>query len=118
MTSQDRIDLVRTYYDLVDAKDDSMFELFHPESTYERPGYKPLEGRAEIEDFYRQDRVIESGSHSLETVIASDNLVAVEGSFSGVLRDGRDVTIRFAEFFEIEDSKFLRRRSYFFVPSV
>lgn len=114
----DPAELARRYYELVDANDDSVFDLFHPEATYERPGYKLLEGRTEIEAFYRQERVIESGSHTLRSVIASGNQVAVEGSFSGVLRDGRDVAIRFAEFFEVDSSTFKGRRSYFFVPSV
>jgi len=68
--------------------------------------------------FYRADRVIESGRHSLSNVIAAGDDVAVEGGFSGVLRDGKIVDVRFADFFRVSDGRFRQRQTYFFAASV
>ena len=92
--------------------------LFADDAVYERPGYEPLRGKSAIEAFYRVDRVIESGRHALSSVIAAGEDVAVEGGFSGVLRDGKNADVRFADFFRLSDGRFQRRHTYFFAPSV
>ncbi|MGV9270180.1 nuclear transport factor 2 family protein [Kitasatospora sp. NPDC003701] len=111
---------VRHYYELVDASDiEGLLDLFAPDAVYHRPGYPPLIGRAELECFYGADRVIAEGTHSLRTVVVSDDQVAVQGEFSGTLKDGSRVTLRFADFFALrEDGRFARRDTFFFSPMV
>ncbi|MFF5250947.1 nuclear transport factor 2 family protein [Streptomyces leeuwenhoekii] len=120
IVAEKAIRLVERYYDLVDRNDiPGLVSLFTPDVVYERPGYPPLRGIGELERFYRQDRVIESGKHSLRGVAADNELIAVHGDFTGRLRDGEDVCVRFADFFQVaRDGLFRRRDTYFFSPRV
>ncbi len=111
---------VRRYYELVDRADlDELVQLFASDTVYHRPGYPVLHGRDEVERFYRADRVIREGAHHLSTVVATGSEVAVHGEFRGVLRDGSDVVVRFADFFTLtDDGRFARRDTFFFAPLV
>jgi hypothetical protein len=45
--------------------------------------------------------------------------VAIQGSFHGVLRDGKIVDVRFADFFTIgSDGTISRRDTFFFAPLI
>jgi ketosteroid isomerase-like protein len=114
------VSAVRRYYMLVDADDVmGLIGLFAPDARYHRPGYQPLTGRRELERFYREDRVIAKGAHTLTAIVAADRDVAVQGEFSGVLRDGRKASLRFADFFSFgADGLIARRDTFFFTPSV
>ena len=113
------VSIVRHYYELVDGRDvDGLVALFHPDATYRRPGYDPLVGRAAIERFYREERVIVSGAHRLRSIVTGGDDVAVEGSFTGELRDGRSVTLDFADFFTVQSDLIVVRTTYFFVAAV
>jgi ketosteroid isomerase-like protein len=117
---QTRENLVRSYYRLVDSNDvDGLVALFEPDSTYHRPGYPPLVGRTALERFYRGERVIDTGEHRLSTVVTDGDTTAVHGEFHGVLRDGRTVELRFADFFTFgPEGGFARRDTFFFAPMV
>jgi steroid delta-isomerase len=114
------LDQVRSYYQLVDDGDvDGLVALFEPDSTYHRPGYPPLRGHAELTRFYRGERVIDTGEHRLSTVVTDGDTTAVHGEFHGVLRDGRRVALRFADFFTFgTEGRFARRDTFFFAPLV
>jgi ketosteroid isomerase-like protein len=111
---------VRQYYRLVDDDDvDGLLDLFAPDAVYHRPGYPPLNGRADLARFYGGDRVIAAGTHLLHMVVADGDQVAAHGEFSGVLKDGREVRLRFADFFAVgADGRFARRDTFFFSPMV
>jgi ketosteroid isomerase-like protein len=111
---------VRRYYETVDADAvEELVALFAAAAVYRRPGYEPLVGRPAIERFYRDQRVIESGGHTLTHVIADGAAVAVHGEFAGVLKDGKRVALRFADFFEFDaQGLFARRDTFFFTPAV
>ena len=115
-----QVTAVRRYYLLVDADEvAALVGLFAPDAHYYRPGYQPLTGRAELERFYREERVIAKGSHTLTGIVAACLDVAVQGEFSGELRDGRQVSLRFADFFSFgPDDLVTRRATYFFAPLV
>ena len=109
---------VRKYYELVDLGDiPGLIRLFAPDASYHRPGYPPLVGRAELERFYREQRVIKEGSHMLTMVVAAGCDVAVHGEFKGTLRNGQRVAARFADFFSFgSDGHCVRRDTFFFSP--
>lgn len=108
-------DRIRALYSLVDAGDlDGLAALFAEDARYTRPGYPELVGRTAIDRFYRQDRVIASGQHTLESVMTSGDEVAVRGSFDGLLRDGRPVAHRFAEYFALNSARQVVMRETFF----
>ncbi|MFJ1767382.1 nuclear transport factor 2 family protein [Amycolatopsis sp. NPDC088138] len=111
---------MRHYYRLVDRGDvEGLIALFDTDAVYHRPGYQPLHGHEELRHFYLEDRVIRDGRHDLDTVIASDDEVAVHGSFRGMLHDGNEVDVRFADFFTFQsDGSFSRRDTFFFAPLV
>ncbi|MGR6914288.1 nuclear transport factor 2 family protein [[Actinomadura] parvosata] len=111
---------IRRLYELIDEGNvPALAGLFHPDAVYHRPGYAPLRGREEIARFYREDRVIREGAHTLGDIITDGDRTAVHGDFTGVLRDGTEVTHRFAEFFEHDpDGLLLRRETFFFIAHV
>jgi steroid Delta-isomerase len=111
---------VRRYYDLVDAGDVAgLVDLFTADGSYHRPGYEPLVGRSALTGFYSGQRVIKEGKHTLRTIVAQDHEVAVHGEFEGVLRDGKEVSLRFSDFFVLDSAgKFTRRDTFFFAPLV
>ncbi|MFB9904306.1 nuclear transport factor 2 family protein [Allokutzneria oryzae] len=111
---------VRTYYELVDAGDvEGVVGLFDDDAVYLRPGYAPLRGHAALRSFYRTDRVIASGHHHLGEFVVAGRTVVVRAHFSGDLKNGSRVSLRFADFFEVsDDARFLRRETFFFTPTV
>lgn len=110
---------VRRYYELVDSGDlEGMLSLFDDDIVYRRPGYAPLEGMAQLRTFYEAERVIEHGRHTVTSLDASDDRVCVEGTFRGTLRDGRDASLRFADFFSFAGPRIIRRDTYFDAPLV
>jgi ketosteroid isomerase-like protein len=108
------------YYQRVDAGDvPGLLALFTEDAVYRRPGYPPLIGRDALERFYREQRIIRAGCHSLAATVAQGDSVAVHGVFEGALRDGRQVTLRFADFFEFTGAGVIRARdTFFFAPLV
>ncbi|MDA5145781.1 nuclear transport factor 2 family protein [Streptomyces sp. AD681] len=116
----DPVHTVRTYYDLVDAGDVSgLVQLFAVDAEYHRPGYDRLSGRAELERFYREERVIADGRHRLSKIVSQGREVAVHGTFEGVLRDGTKTSVRFADFFSVNPTgTFSVRETFFYAPLV
>ncbi|MFD7612811.1 nuclear transport factor 2 family protein [Streptomyces sp. NPDC059828] len=116
----DREKRIHHYYELVDAGDvPGLVELFAPEAVYRRPGYEPLVGRAALERFYREDRVIKEGRHALSAALVQEDGAAVHGTFEGTLHNGREVSLRFADFFTFSaDGAFRTRDTFFFAPLV
>lgn len=114
------VDQVLRYYQLVDAQDIAgLVDLFTADATYARPGYDTIVGHEGLSRFYAEERVIDDGQHVIQTLIAEDSRVAVNGEFHGRLRDGSDVHIRFADFFELSVAgRFQRRDTFFFAPLV
>ncbi|MGO1398889.1 MAG: nuclear transport factor 2 family protein [Brevibacterium yomogidense] len=112
-------DLARHYYTVVDAGDaDTTVALFAPEATYDRPGYDTLTG-PQIGEFYRGERVIVSGAHTVTEIIADGRRAAIRGTFDGVLKDGAEAHEGFADFMEFDDKdRIAKRTTYFFRAAV
>ncbi|MFT7835804.1 nuclear transport factor 2 family protein [Saccharothrix sp. BKS2] len=111
---------VRRYYERVDAGEvDGLLALFAPDVVYDRPGYPVMRGRDALAEFYGGQRVISSGTHTLEQVTAEESVVAVHGEFAGVLKDGSEAKLRFADFFTLAaDGLISRRITFFHAPVV
>ncbi|MFJ4634867.1 nuclear transport factor 2 family protein [Streptomyces hygroscopicus] len=93
--------------------------LFAETAVYRRPGYEPMRGQADLMAFYTGERVIAEGKHTVVTTVADGRRVAVNGVFEGVLKDGREVSLEFADFFELDAAlRFARRDTFFFAPMV
>ncbi|WP_314176409.1 alpha/beta fold hydrolase [Streptomyces winkii] len=111
---------VRRYYTLVDAQDfTALVELFAPTAVYRRPGYEPLVGRKALAEFYGGERVILQGRHAITELVAADGKVAVNGRFSGTVKGGKEVDLKFADFFTLDaEGRFAARDTFFFAPMV
>lgn len=112
--------LAHELYHRVDTGDiDGLVAMFTEDAEYHRPGYPPAVGHAGIDHFYRYERVLASGVHTLEAVAASGNHLAVRGSFVGAKHDGTAVELRFSDFFTLaDDHRFVRRETFFSAPLV
>lgn len=111
--------LVCRYYDTVDSGDDNATaDLFAPDGAYDRPGYDTMVGE-EIRTFYLENRVIESGKHTLLDIIINGNQAASRGEFNGKLKDGSDASEGFADFFVFNaEGQIAKRTSYFYRAAV
>ncbi|OLF06969.1 hypothetical protein BLA60_29355 [Actinophytocola xinjiangensis] len=112
--------LAHEFYARVDAGDiDGLVAMFTDDAEYHRPGYPPVLGQSGMDHFYRFERVIAGGAHTLDGVAVTGDEVAVRGSFAGTKRDGSPARHRFAEFFTLgTDGRFARRETFFSAPLV
>jgi steroid delta-isomerase len=120
MADRVALEKIHAYYRMVDAGDfDGLLNLFTNDAVYCRPGYPTLRGHAHLSRFYRELRVIKQGRHTISRAVVRYPQVAVQGEFDGVLSSDQQVSLRFADFFVIEeDGRFSRRDTFFFVPLV
>jgi ketosteroid isomerase-like protein len=106
--------IVRSYYDHVDAhRLEELLALFDEEIVYERQGTPLIVGIAALRRFYEQERIIDSGVHTLDQVLTGADWVAVRGRFDGRLRDGQQVRIRFTDWHHFRNGRIIRRESLF-----
>jgi steroid delta-isomerase len=106
--------LALKYYATVDAGDpEATTALFAADATYDRPGYDTFAGPA-IGDFYRGDRIIVSGAHTVTEVVVDGNRAATRGEFNGKLKDGSDAHEGFADFFEFDAAGLIAKRTTYF----
>jgi ketosteroid isomerase-like protein len=111
--------LIEQLFQTIDTRDwDKLPPFFATDIVYERPGYEPLVGLEQLLNFYRNVRVIASGSHSLEKLVLDDTCGACWGRFVGLHRDGSMIDERFADVYTFHDGRIATRRSYFFRPAV
>ncbi|TCJ90653.1 ketosteroid isomerase-like protein [Dermacoccus sp. SAI-028] len=111
---------IRRYYEVVDAGDvEGVLDISTDDATYCRPGYEPMAGREALRAFYSGDRVIESGRHSVTSLLIDGDEAFVRGEFNGVLKDGSDAHLEFADFFRFgADDRIAYRQTYFYAPLV
>ncbi|MFB6094326.1 MAG: nuclear transport factor 2 family protein [Halanaeroarchaeum sp.] len=101
--SQSNAGTVRRYYDLVDEDAvGALVDLFAPDVVYERPGQDRIEGREELERFYREGRPLSAGTHEVHRVIEGREAVATRGTFTGE-QDGEAVELGFADVFTFDE---------------
>jgi ketosteroid isomerase-like protein len=116
--SEHRRAVVLSYYRNVDAEDfDAVLSIFHPDAVYHRPGYEPLSGIARLTSFYKDQRVIASGQHSVDGIVVDGEFGSAWGTFTGLSRNGDLLEMTFCEVWGFARDLVTYRRSYFFVPA-
>jgi ketosteroid isomerase-like protein len=111
--------IITELFHAVDNRDwDVLARIFHPDIVYERPGYAPFVGIERLLQFYQHERILASGQHHLDQIVAENDHAACWGRFVGVKKDGQPADVQFADVYSFEDGKIKTRRSYFFQPSV
>jgi ketosteroid isomerase-like protein len=92
--------------------------IFHPDITYERPGYQPFIGIDQVLQFYANERMISSGQHKIEHIMVDHNCGVCWGHFVGILKDGTKADERFVDVYQFYQNSIIERRSYFFRPAI
>jgi len=117
MSSPD--ELVRRLLNSVDAKDwVELATLVTPDVVYDRPGYRTLNGLAEFMDFYTHIRVVADGRHRLDSLLTDERTGFCWGHFDGTNRDGEPIAEVFADWYQFEDGRISRRRTFFYRPAI
>lgn len=112
-------ELALAYYEAVDSGDTHrVLSMFRPDAVYRRGGYAPIEGAAELRDFYDNVRIIDSGEHTVHSVICEGSRAAVRGRFDGVSRGGEQLAVEWADFFDYDGDLIRERTTYFFTAGV
>src|SRR5438105_638319 len=90
--------LIEELFRAVDTSDyAALMAIFHPAIVYERPGYAPCSGLDQLMHFYKDVRVIGSGKHIIEKIVADGDYAACWGQFMGVKKTGESISERFAD---------------------
>lgn len=98
------------YYEYIDADQyDALFDLFSDDITYHRSGQPTLDGKPAFEQFYRDDRPLDDGSHTIHDYIVDDDRVCVQGRFDGTLH-GDAVAFEFADIHRFDDDGLIEER--------
>jgi ketosteroid isomerase-like protein len=112
-------ELIFTLFCAVDSSDwNLLVKCFDKNIIYERPGYQPFIGLAQLLNFYKYERIIASGEHKIEHIVIEGNHGVCWGKFIGLHKNGSQINERFADVYSFENGKFKTRRSYFFRPTV
>ena len=96
----------------------SLTRIFQVDIVYERPGYAPLVGIDRLLEFYRNERIIASGTHHPWHIVTTQDAGACWGHFIGIGKDGSKINERFADCYTFEEGKIKTRISYFFQPAI
>jgi ketosteroid isomerase-like protein len=113
------ITAIRSMFDAIDeCAWDRLGDFYNRDCVYERPGYPPLEGLTTLETFYRHERRIASGRHVVVDHYEKPDGIMVIGEFSGTLRDGAPVSLRYADAYDFAGGLIGRRRTFFYTPLV
>lgn len=112
-------DLITTMFEVIDLQSWTDLEtFFHEDVVYERPGYDPIRGIQNLMHFYKERRVIASGTHELEGITADREYAACWGRFVGTHKDGSPLDERFSDVYTVKNGQIATRRSFFFRPAV
>ncbi|WP_329314352.1 nuclear transport factor 2 family protein [Streptomyces sp. NBC_01262] len=111
--------LVTELFSIIDGcRWDDLPGVFAPDCVYDRPGYEPLIGLARIQLFYREERVIGSGSHHVLHVVSNLEAAACWGRFTGVSKIGHPLDEEFADTYTVRNSRIVHRQTYFYRPAI
>lgn len=112
-------DIIMQYFNIVDErKFDDLSLVFHHDIVYERPGYPPLVGLERTIAFYKHERILASGIHTVEGIISEGNTCVCWGKFIGTTHSKEAVDERFADLMIFSNDKIKKRTTYFFRPAV
>lgn len=92
--------------------------LFDEDIIYERPGYAPLRGRAQVMHFYRHERAVAEGRHELIDVAAGNDRISCHGRFVGRSKRNEPLDLSFCDFYVLRDGRLLFRKTFFYVPLI
>lgn len=104
-------------YSAIDAQDwPAVLRFYKTDCVYQRPGYKPIRGKEELDAFYRHHRAIASGQHRVHRWLRNENQSVAIGEFEGRLKTAEPVYLRYADLFTFDGGLIAARETFFFAP--
>jgi ketosteroid isomerase-like protein len=112
-----RRQFIENMFAAVDASDwDRLQGFYHPQCSYDRPGFAAIEGVGQLMRFYSDERPIKSGLHRVDAVLEEDGGACAFGAFDGRLRTGEAISLRFADRYVFDGEVIRARTTYFYAP--
>jgi len=109
--SQDIITQMFSIYD--SSKWDDLYGIFTSDIVYCRPGQKMLQGIEDVVTFFKTDRPVASGKHTIHKIFSvRDNLYCVLGWFTGKLKNGSTFDAGFVDLLGFQGHKINLRKTY------
>lgn len=105
----DAADLVRRYYDALDAREYGALEEVLASDFVQRRPDRAFEGRDAFVRFMRDDRPNPNTRHAVDAIVDGGERVAVRGR---VLDESSTERFEFADFFEVAGDRIVRLETY------
>lgn len=114
------IELVTSMFQSIDAGAwPALRQFFAPHCVYERPGFAKIVGLDALHRFYSEERQVAVGRHTrLHAYHDPFNGMVATGEFSGVLKNGEEVSAEFADLYRFQGSLIVHRKTYFYAPLI
>ena len=96
---------------------DSLSKLLSTDTVYEVSGFPRFDGKDAVMDYYENIRPIESGEHTIDSIVAEENKAVCCGRFVGTKKNGELVDVLFADELGFENFRIKQRRVYFCQPA-
>ncbi|MGI9279481.1 MAG: nuclear transport factor 2 family protein [Endozoicomonas sp.] len=110
---------IEYFFQAIDSGNwDSLSLFLADEVIYERPGYSPLVGKKMVLDFYKNVRIIKTGTHIVKGFTYSDDMLSYHGSFTGESYNGDKLSVDYCDFCNIKNGLLHHRKTFFHVASV
>jgi ketosteroid isomerase-like protein len=108
-------DVVRRYFYCLDHEDwVQMRELWHEDGVLRAVGARPRDGIEEVMDLFGKLFVPWVRHEDAPTrIIAADETVTVEVTFTGTTEDGREVAFDAVDVFDLRDGKIERMSNWY-----
>lgn len=118
MSNQHRDVIVACFAAVDEGNVAGLLRGYAEDVVYERPGYPRITGRDALDHFYRVERTIARGRHTIDGVLCENGRGAAWGSFTGVSRAGDRLAERWCDIYVFERDLIVFRRTHFFRPGV
>ncbi|MCF6436723.1 MULTISPECIES: nuclear transport factor 2 family protein [Pseudoalteromonas] len=111
--------IIENMFLIIDSGEfDRLVEVFHPDVVYQRPGYSNIEGLEDLENFYKNVRVVRRGLHTINDLVCEGEKLVCIGAFEGENSKGQSLETRFSDVYQLKDGKISHRETYFFKPYI
>lgn len=108
---------VNQYYTALDSNNlEGVFRLFAQDIDYNRCGFE-IKGLEALKAFFFNERTMR-GNHTVESMIAEENVVASRGNFIGKNAEGGDVHLQFSEFYFFDKDGLINKRCSYLAMGV
>jgi ketosteroid isomerase-like protein len=118
MTTREKLDLIKTYYEGCSARDlDAMLATLHDDVTHyflsPNVGDKPVSGAERLADYWYRVQPRIQGRWVIDHIIGEGNEAVIEWSLYWTTEDDNRVATRGAEWYQFQDGRIREIRAYY-----